>query len=380
MLFDLYVPTRTHDRLEARVRSSSGGPVELRLGDALVTLEQPNVSYRGLHFFRHMFRGLPSGRSWTIQATQAPGPAQAVVRSATLCAPPGPTKLRVGLMADIHLCTERGHIGQYRPGNKRLYSLSYELAERYLARLEVLGAGVIVLLGDLVDPCTHATLGALREILGRVSVPCYPIIGNHEPWSPGGAALFHRELRLPEQGYYAVQQHGVRLVMLSTPSPEALHPGSQQFRWLETLLADTAPTEDVVLFSHFSLLLHPCVQGFKNDGYQLLDSHRQLLELICSFPNVRVFAAGHKNVPSMLVHRNVVHTLSPQLIQAPCAYDLLELYAGGVGRTTYEIDEQHYCEVARAAYASDWAERYGDEAGRNFNFVYPSAEGHGRPG
>ena len=69
----------------------------------------------------------------------------------------------------------------------------------------------------------------------------------------------------------------------------------------------------------------------------------------------------------------LVHTLSLQLIQSPCGYDVLQLYEGGVARTTYEIDEQHYCEVARAAYADRWPERYGAEEDRNFFHAYASA-------
>jgi hypothetical protein len=107
-----------------------------------------------------------------------------------------------------------------------------------------------------------------------------------------------------------------------------------------------------------------------NDGYQLLESHRALLALMARYPNVRVFCAGHKNVPSMLFRNRTLHLLSPQLIQAPCAYDMIGWYEGGVNKMTYEIDEQHYVELARSAYQHDWAMRYGDEESRNFWHAY----------
>jgi hypothetical protein len=380
-LFDLYVPTRSHDQLELRVRSSSPAPVLVRLEATEHMLSRPQLSFGGLHFFRHTFAGLRSQTDFRAQAQQPANCVRLAVESSTLPPPPGPLKLRMGLLADLHLPAQRAGIDRYRPGTKRLCGLAYELGARYLKRLETLGADAIVLLGDLVDPCTDQTLGALREMLSQVTVPCYPIIGNHEPWSPGGETRFYRALGLAEGGYYAVRRNGVRLLLLSTPSPDALGPRSAQFRWLQSQLQATPPDEDVVLCSHFSLLLHPCVQGAKNDGYQLLTNHRQLLELLAGFPNVRVFAAGHKNVPSLLIHQNTLHTLSPQLIQSPCGYDLLHLYEGGVARTTYEIDEQHYCEVARAAYADCWLERYGAEADRNFSHAYwaepPSASRDG---
>jgi 3',5'-cyclic AMP phosphodiesterase CpdA len=370
MLFDAYVPTRTHDRLEVRVRSADDGPIIIRLGEVEHTLERPGISHGGLHFYRHTFAALQSQTSFELEARQLPRARRMVTKTSTLPCPPGALKRRIGLLADLHLPTETASIDRYRRGTRRLYGLAHELGARYLERLEQLGADAIVLLGDVVDPCSDRTLAALQEMLARVQVPCYPIIGNHEPWSSGGEARFYRALGLPDGGYYAVRQHGVLMLMLSTPSPGALGPRSGQLRWLEAELRATPRTEDVVLFSHFSLLLHPCVQGVNDDGYQLLDNRRQLLELLAEFPNVRVFAAGHKNVPSLLAHQDILHTLSPQLIQAPCGYDVLQLYEGGVTRTTYEVDEQHYCEVARAAYEDRWPERYGAERDRNFSHRY----------
>jgi hypothetical protein len=78
----------------------------------------------------------------------------------------------------------------------------------------------------------------------------------------------------------------------------------------------------------------------------------------------------------MLRRDGIVHTLSPQLIQAPSGYDVLHLYAGGVARTTYEIDEQHYAEAARSAYGARYTERYGSERGRNFSHCYADAGLH----
>lgn len=324
-----------------------------------------------MHFHAHVFEDLPSGTEVRLVACHERTRAVRSFETKTLDAAPGARKLRVGIVADLHLPEERAPVERYPRGARRLPGLAHELATRYLPRLEALGADAIVLPGDLVDPCTPRTLAALQEILQSVSIPCYPIIGNHEPWSSGGEALFYARLGLPEGGHYAIRLGGVRLVLLSTPAPEALGPGSAQLRWLEGQLSEANDEEeDVALFSHFSLLLHPCVQGARNDGYQLLDNRGELLDLLEQFPHVRVFAAGHKNVPSKLFRRGVVHLLSPQLIQAPCGYDMLTFYDGGLARTTWEIEEQHYCEVARAAYEPIWPERYGREEDRNFLHAY----------
>jgi hypothetical protein len=369
VLFDLYVPTRTSDSLEVRVRSGSGGPIAVRLGGPDVELA-PLLDHRGVHFYRHRFDGLASDASFGVQARHLESGASVGRETWTLPSPPGAVRLRLGIVADPHLSTLRASIDDYATGTRRLYGLAGALMERYLPRLEALGVDAIVLLGDVVDPCTPETLARLRGILERTGVPCHPIIGNHEPWSPRGEELFYQALDLPPGGHRSLRLGGVRLIFLSTPAPEALGPDSEQLQWLEGQLAEASADEDIALFSHFSLLLHPCVRGHRNDGYQLLDSHRALLALLARHPGVRVFAAGHKNVPSRVDREGVVHLLSPQLIQAPCGYDVLTFYERGLGRVTYEIDEQHYCEVARAAYAPIWRERYGEESHRNFVVPY----------
>ena len=369
-VFELYAPTRTHDSIELRVRSSVGGPLRLSVGDVEHVVERPNESRAGLHFYRHTFDGLESGSAWMAEACLLSSDQRLRLETSTLPAPPGRKKLSIGVISDLHLSTERRGIDGFARRTKRLYGLAHELGARYIERLDALGVDLIVLPGDIVDPCTNATLGALRELFERVQTRCYPIIGNHEPWTRGGEALFYRALGLPNGGYYSIEREGVRLLMLSTPTPAAVAPGSPQWQWLESELGAASPSDDVVLFSHFSLLLHPCVQGVNDDGYQLLDSHTALLKLLSAYPNVRLFAAGHKNVPSTLVRDGILHTLSPQLIQAPCGYDVIHLYEGGVARTTYEIDEQHYTEVARSAYGERYGERYGREQDRNFSHRY----------
>ena len=368
-VLDAYVPTRTIDSLELRLRSGIAGPIEIQSEDLSVTLDAPAFSYDGICFYRHTFRGLAPNTRYAFQISAPQTGDGTVVEATTLTRPPGQRKLSIGVMSDIHLPPTPGELRQYRPGTKRLTGLAGELAHRYIRRLERLGADLIVLPGDLVEPVTDRTLTALKRILAEVSIPCYPIIGNHEPWSGGGEARFYEALGLPPEGYYTVSRNGVRLLMLSTPDPAALSSHSTQRRWLEAEL-EKAGTEEVVLVSHFSLLLHPCVAGPRNDGYQLLDDHRQLLGLLARYPSVRLFIAGHKNVPSVVKRDGVIHTLSPQLIQFPCGYDLFHLYEGGVSRTTFEIDEQHYVEVARAAYAHNWRSRYGDDIGRNFSIEY----------
>ena len=172
MLFDPYVPTRTHDTLEVRVRSSSPAPVLVRLGETSHELALPQISHRGTHFFRHTFSDLPSGTRWSLHAEQ--GIERASLIASTLPPAPGPAKLRIGLLADLHLSAEQTSIDAYGSATRRLYGVARELTARYVRRLEALGADAIVLLGDVVDPCTDETLDILGQMLEQVDVPSTP--------------------------------------------------------------------------------------------------------------------------------------------------------------------------------------------------------------
>ena len=133
-----------------------------------------------------------------------------------------------------------------------------------------------------------------------------------------------------------------------------------------------ANRRDTFVVAHFSLLLHPCVQGWKNDGMQQLHDFQSVLDLFGHYSKIRAFIAGHKNVPSRLVRDGILHLLSPQLIQAPCGYSVIEVCEDGLLHNAYEIDEQQYVQICRDSYGDDYAERYGGEKDRNY--LYPFSQ------
>ena len=88
--------------------------------------------------------------------------------------------------------------------------------------------------------------------------------------------------------------------------------------------------------------------------------------LLHRHPNVRAWIAGHKNVPSKMIRGGVLHLLSPQLIQAPCGFRILDVHDDGILSRVYDIEEQHLARLSRAAYGAGYAERHGAEADRDF--------------
>ena len=103
---------------------------------------------------------------------------------------------------------------------------------------------------------------------------------------------------------------------------------------------------------------------------QQLFNFRELLTLLHKYKGIKAVFAGHKNVPSKVINNGIAHLLSPQLIQAPCSYDIVDLFEDGLIRTVYEIDEQDYVWQSRKVFGKGWQERYGEEGSRNFTLVF----------
>ena len=123
-------------------------------------------------------------------------------------------------------------------------------------------------------------------------------------------------------------------------------------------------------FLTFHFFFTPVFSDGKMTGISYLTIILPIVFLPERYSNVRLFVAGHMIIPSVVKKNGIIHLLSPQRIKAPCGYDKLTLFPEGVVHATYEIDEQHYGEVARVTYTHKGDERYGDECGRNFYLPY----------
>lgn len=366
-LIDAYLPTVHADWAEVRAVCAKGTSLQVRLDERDCVAPAPASEDAARVYYRHRLTGLQPGRSYRVELkTKAD---RKILPLTTLSPPAGPRKVRLAILTDLHI-QPHARSRQLSPRARRLYAVAEELAFRYLKQIEQQGADLVIFPGDTFDPLDDYTLGVARELIRSVDIPCHFMIGNHEAYGPYDETDFYRAFELPPAGYQTVVLNDVAFILLSTPHQGCLHPSGRQFHWLAAELETHANRRDTFVFAHFSLLLHPCVQGWKNDGMQQLDHYQSVLDLLRRYRRVRAFVAGHKNVPSRQVRDGIVHLLCPQLIQAPCGYSMIELYEDGLLHNVYEIDEQTYVQIARDSYGTDYPERYGAESERNYVYRY----------
>lgn len=361
MIMDAYITTVTENSFETRIIAREGTETELLSANGDRVSLKPVIQHAGKNFFRHLLTGLDADTAYNL-AVRAGDERKLAVR--TLKIPEGRKLCRFALFPDPHIAgpdTEKAFPDDRGP---RLYSKAVFLHRKYIMRAAEQGAEFIILAGDIADPADRGNMGIVSELRESSPIPWYPVIGNHEIYCPGGMERFTGTLGMPDCGYYAETICGCRFVFLATAGQGSLSADSEQYRWLLYEL-DANGDRPVFLFSHFACLLHPCVQGLKNDGMQQLYNSGEILGILKKYPNVKAWFAGHKNIPSLVMKNGTAHFLSPQLIQAPCAYDIVDLYEGGLVRMIHEIDEQHFVWTAREQGNAVWGERSGRDSDRN---------------
>jgi hypothetical protein len=366
MIIDAYIPTITHTSVDIRIISHSGQKLIIIFNGEREKAVRSFIHNYDLYFFFCRFSGLTPARHYSVKIFQEPEDT-VELKIKTLEVPAGRRICRFGILPDLHIAS---HSINRPDSGKRLYGKALELAEKYIPHLENQGAEFILFPGDTLDPASKENINLFRGLKNTSGIPFYPVIGNHEGWGNGNEKEFNSVFCQNEKGFYGFSRGNARFLMLNTPDQSSLFPHTEQYAWLKNELDKSGHMKNIFLSLHFSFILHPCVRGFKNDGMQQLYNSGELLALLKKYKGIKVVFAGHKNVPSKVMVDGIAHLLSPQLIQAPCSYTLIDLYETGLMCTVYEIDEQEYVWQSRQAFGNGWQERYGEEESRNFTLVF----------
>lgn len=227
---------------------------------------------------------------------------------------------KVIVLTDLHLLPEGGRIIGLDPFQRVAAAIAHINAHHPDAER-------VIVTGDLTHRGDAASYERVRELLGRLVVPCSVMLGNHDDRDAFFAA-FPDAPRDPDGfAQHVATVGGYRLVMLDTVK-ERSPAGTlcaRRLAWLGEALADRAPA---IVFMHHP----PHPTGFAGMDAIALDNGDAFHALAARAGNVRLVVAGH-------VHRTIsgVHDGLPfAVFKSPVHQQPMVLNAGD---TSLSVDE-----------------------------------------
>lgn len=164
----------------------------------------------------------------------------------------------------------------------------------------------VIVGGDLVSPdvSPDATVGhreasddeyeasyaVLRSILGRLAVPLYLLMGNHDRRGPFRRVMLPEPASEAERHYYVVDVDGYRVCALDSldPGKKPGILGEDQLVWLRDRLREAADRHAVIVVHH-----HAVPIGLRRLDDQMLMDADALWKVIGEAGNVRGVLCGH---------------------------------------------------------------------------------------
>lgn len=210
-------------------------------------------------------------------------------------------------MSDLHFVAE-GRVQDHDP-RVRLRAAINHVNDHHR------DAELCVISGDMVDRGTSVDYAAVNEILGRLNVPFYPMVGNHD-----NRKLFREHLPVPCNGssefiQYAVETENAVLLCLDTleSGSDAGTFCSARQDWLVEKL-NRYNDRPIILFMHH----HPAPLGLPMQDQDRMTDGPKFLSLISGRPNIHHMCIGHVHRPITGVVRGIPFTtMRSVLYQAP---------------------------------------------------------------
>lgn len=110
------------------------------------------------------------------------------------------------------------------------------------------------MVGDLAEHGTKIELGAMRDVLRALPMPCYPVIGNHDYATGNDRSAW--DALIPESLNYHFEHRGWSLVGLDTSDGtkwEKTKISESTLRWVDDTLPKIDRAKPMILFTHFPL-------------------------------------------------------------------------------------------------------------------------------
>lgn len=170
-------------------------------------------------------------------------------------------------------------------------------------------ADAVLVTGDITNDGKPEQYAEVRRLLSRLTVPVYPIPGNHDERTGLRTAFPQLEYLCKERFIqYVVEDHPVRIVALDTVVPGEAHGAlcDERLDWLDRTLK-AAPDRPTIVMMH-----HPPVEtGIEHmDEMMCLSGTDILADIVQRNPQIERILCGHVHRPIHLRwHGTVVSTM-----------------------------------------------------------------------
>lgn len=167
-----------------------------------------------------------------------------------------------------------------------------------------------ILTGDLTDRGGPKEFHELRKHLKKLSVPWFPVPGNHDRRDMMKEAFAdHGHIKsCPDFIQYAVEDFPFRLIGLDTTEIGKPHGFlcDERLKWLDMCLK-AKPDKPTLIFQH-----HPPFEtGIRHMDVQNLLNGDSLMDLLARHPQVKHVACGHVHRPSEVTLRGIGVSIAP---------------------------------------------------------------------
>lgn len=186
----------------------------------------------------------------------------------------------------------------------------------------------VVFTGDNLDSPKEAYLPEFINIINKLNVPYYLVIGNHDVFKNNGLSKTHYLEIVRDNNYfykykkpnYVFKQDGFTFIVLD--GAKEIIPGSigyykeDTLNWLDKQLKKHKK-DPVIILQHFPLVAlkeRPTHSVYQKEKYfDILDKHDNVISII----------AGHLHTNSEIMRNGVYHITSPTLLSTPPVYKVI---------------------------------------------------------
>lgn len=186
----------------------------------------------------------------------------------------------------------------------------------------------VVFTGDNLDSPKEAYLPEFVNIINKLDVPYYLVIGNHDVFKNNGLSKAHYLEIVKDNNCfykykkpnYVFKENGFVFIVLD--GAKEVIPGAigyykdDTLKWLEKQLKKYSKSP-VIIFQHFPIVTakeRPTHTVYQKEKYfDILDRHNNVVSII----------AGHLHVNSEIMKNGVYHITSPTLLSTPPVYKVI---------------------------------------------------------